>query len=128
MRSVALALLALPLAAGSASASGSIECIAPNGDASLTLTIGSLPVLAVVGASIEAGEVWTLNGDGENAVAVGQAFRENEEMRIDFTDPNVEKVVAEVRLFSAAENRDVIMAGTLKVVDVGAWAVTCTGP
>lgn len=129
MRSLAAAFLLLVLACQPVLASGSIECTSPDGDASLGLTIGSLPILAVVGAAIEAdGKTWTLNGDGESALAVGQAYRTHDAMRIDFTDPNVERVVAEVRLFSASEGKDMATAGTVKVAGSGAWAVTCTGP
>ncbi|MDZ5696444.1 hypothetical protein [Chelativorans sp. M5D2P16] len=129
MRRLAAALAISIAAAGSASASGSLECTAPDADVSVKLTIGSLPVLAVVGAEIEAnGARWALDGDGESAIAVGQAFRDRGALRVDFTDPNVERVVAELRLFSAAEERNMATAGTLRITGEGAWALTCTGP
>ncbi|WP_274424112.1 hypothetical protein [Chelativorans sp. YIM 93263] len=129
MRRLAAALMVLPLLSGPAGASGSIACVAPDNEASIELTIGSLPVLAVVGVAIEAqGESWTLSGEGEQAIAVGQAFGNANEMRIDFTDPNIESIVAEVRLFSAAEERELATAGTLRIAGVGAWVLTCTGP
>ncbi|MFC6487645.1 hypothetical protein [Nitratireductor sp. GCM10026969] len=129
MRRLAAALAISIAAVGSASATGSLECTAPDADVSVKLTIGSLPVLAVVGAEIEAnGARWALDGGGETAIAVGQAFREAGALRVDFTDPNVERVVAELRLFSAAEERDMAMAGTLRITGEGAWALTCTGP
>ncbi|WP_173932190.1 hypothetical protein [Chelativorans sp. Marseille-P2723] len=129
MRRSALSLLLILLAAGPAAASGAIECTTSGGEASASLTIGSLPVLAVVGAKLEAGERrWTIGGDDAEGIAVGQAFRGIGEMRIDFTDPNVEEVVAEMRLFTATEGRQSVTAGTMRIADVGAWALTCEGP
>lgn len=131
MRAVAAALVAglVPVATGPAQATGGIECAAADGAVSLSLTIGSLPVLKVVGATIEAdGETWMLGGEGDNALSAGQAFREDGAMRVDFTDPNVERVVAELRLVSASEGRDTATAGTLRIAGTGAWALACTGP
>ncbi|TKT79307.1 hypothetical protein [Aquamicrobium sp. LC103] len=114
--------------AGQASATASIGCAAADDRASFDLTIGNVPVLAVVGAEIDAaGETWSLAGN-ERSIRVGQAFETPGEMRIDFTDANVEAVVAEIRLFKAAEGDDAAMAGTLKIAGKGAWAVTCVGP
>lgn len=58
----------------------------------------------------------------------GQAFREESRLMVDFTDPNIERIVAELRLFEAFEERDHAMAGTLRVPGQGAYALTCTGP
>ena len=112
-----------------ASATGTVECEAAEGAASLMLTIGSLPVLGVVHMEVTAGErTWSTGGSGDGAISVGQAFRDEERWLIDATDPNIEGVVAEVRLNQAVEDGDVALAGTLKVTGTGAWAVTCIGP
>lgn len=129
MKRFAAAFLMLSLGCPPAFASGTVECASADENARLSLTIGSLPVLAVVGAKIDAGgKSLGLNREGDEAVAVGQAFATDNETRIDFTDPNVERVVAEIRLFSATEGRDMATAGTLKIPGAGAWALVCSGP
>jgi hypothetical protein len=124
-------LSALLLIAGisPASATGTVECEAGDGAASLMLTIGSLPVLGVVHMEVTAGErTWSTGDAGDVAISVGQAFRDGERWLIDATDPNIEGIVVEVRLNQAVEEGDVALAGTLKIRGTGAWAVTCIGP
>ena len=124
-------LAALVLVAGisPASATGTVDCEAADGAASLTLTIGSLPVLGVVHMELTAGDrTWSTGGSGDDAISIGQAFRDGERWLIDATDPNAEGIVAEVRLNQAVEEGDVALAGTLKIRETGAWAVTCIGP
>ncbi len=124
--------LALPIVvflAGPAAATSSIGCASAEGDASVDLSLGNLPITAVVGAHLRAGDaVWsTLEGEGEPVIS-GQAFGDDETLRVDLTDPNVERVIAEIRLFRAMEEDDYALAGTLRIAGVGAWAVTCVGP
>jgi hypothetical protein len=126
---VAVAALLLVAGISPASATGTVDCEAADGAASLMLTIGSLPVLGVVHMEVTAGDrTWSTGGDGEDAISVGQAFRDGERWLIDATDPNVEGVIAEVRLNQAIEGGDMALAGTLKITGTGAWAVTCIGP
>lgn len=121
---VLLALLPAP-----ALASGSIACSSADGQTSVQLTIGSLPVLSVVQASMAAdGRTWTTEGSGDEAVAIGQAFGDEETMRIDFTDANIERIVARLRLFHAADGKAAAMAGILQMEGVGVWALDCAGP
>ena len=125
------AVAALVLVAGilPASASGTVEFESADGAAGLMLTIGSLPVLGVVNMEVTAGDrTWSTGADGEGGISVGQAFRDGERWLIDATDPNIEGVIAEVRLHQAVEKGDVALAGTLKIPGTGAWAVTCIGP
>jgi hypothetical protein len=124
------ALLLLPLLAGPASATGSIGCEGAGGDdVSVELTVGSLPVLAIVGASIRVGDdLWSTAEDAVNRLAVGQAFSEEGRMLVDFVDPNFETVLARLRLVSADEGKDQALAGTLAVSGRGAWPVVCVGP
>ena len=126
---VAFAALLLVAGISPASATGTVDCEAADGAASLMLTIGSLPVLGVVHMEVAAGErTWSTGGSGDGAISVGQAFRDGERWLIDATDPNVEGIVAEVRLNQAIEEGDVALAGTLKIRGTGAWAITCIGP
>lgn len=124
------AILLLPLLAGPASATGSIGCEgAGDDDVSIELTIGSLPVLAVLGASIRVGDdFWSTGDDTANRIAVGQAFSEERRVLVDFVDPNFETVLARLRLVSADEGKDQALAGTLAVSGRGAWPVVCIGP
>ena len=124
-------LSALLLIAGfsPASATGTVDCEAADGAASLMLTIGSVPVMGVVHMEVTAGErTWSTGDGGDDAITIGQAFRDGERWLIDATDPNIEGIVAEVRLNQAIEEGDAALAGTLKVRGTGAWAVTCIGP
>ena len=126
MRRAAMILM-MALSAGSAHASGS--CASDDG-ASVYLTLGSLTVLSVVGVEIAAGaQRWTMRegGDGQ-PVVVGQAARYGDLVVVDVTDPNVERIVAELRLLSATEERDHVTAGTLRIVGQGAYALTFVGP
>lgn len=117
------------MSAGSVHASGTISCVGEP-DVAVELTIGSLPVLAVVAARLSAGERFLAIGAeaDEDAIVIGQAFRENGRIMVDFTDPGIERVVAELRLFEALEERDHVMAGTLSIAGQGAYALTCVGP
>jgi hypothetical protein len=126
---VALAALALVAGVSPAFATGTVECEAPEDGASLMLTIGSLPVLSVVHMEFTAGDkTWSTGDGGDVAISVGQAFRDGERWLIDATDPNIEAVVAEIRLNQAIEGRDMALAGTLRISGVGAYAVSCIGP
>ena len=93
----ALSVLLLIAGVSPASATGTVECEAADGAASLMLTIGSLPVLGVVHMEVTAGDrTWSTGGGDDGAISIGQAFRDGERWLIDVTDPNVESVVAEV--------------------------------
>ena len=126
---VALAALALASFGQPAAATGTLECDAVDGRAGLRLTVGSLPVLSVVRMDIAVGEeIWSTDEAAGRPIRVGQAFQTADSWRIDATDPNVEAVVAEVRLWSASEGSDTAFAGTLKVTGGGAFAIACVGP
>lgn len=106
-------------------ATGTISCVSEDG-ATIDMTIGSLPVLAVVSAHIQSGgEAWSTL---DNQIVVGQAYGDAEQVRVDFTDEIVNAIVARLRLFRVLDGTDFAMAGTLQIVDHGAYAVTCIGP
>jgi len=126
---IAAATFLMTMASGSAGATGAIECSDPQGRASVELTVGSLPVLAVVGAHISVGDQeWAIGMEGDKAIIAGQAFQTGDQWLVDLTDPNVERVIAEVRLLSALENDEYVLAGTLKLPGVGAYPLICVGP
>lgn len=136
LRAGLFAVVAIGASVTSALGSGTIDCASPDGEATVHLSIGSLPVLAVIGAEVTtADHRFTLTSgeggaqeDATQPVIVGQAFQDDRHVMIDFTDPNVETVLASLRLFHATEERDGAMAGTLVVTGIGAWSITCIGP
>jgi hypothetical protein len=76
-----------------AQATANIACVAPDGAASIDLVIGRLPVLGVVNGSILAGDVlFSMEEGAENRIAVGQAHDDGSAVRVDFTDPNDERI------------------------------------
>ncbi|HEY0920001.1 hypothetical protein [Devosia sp.] len=123
---VALAALATP-----SLATEWVNCSDAQGEASFDYLAGAMDVLAVVGLTITVGEqVWASDvayGPGE-PVAVGQAFGDEDAVRIDVMDQNLMSRVAELRLFKASEGDRVALGGTLRIPGHGAWAVSCTGP
>lgn len=126
MRRLGLAALMGLLLTGPAWATGTISCQTNSGDAGFSVGIGTVPGMAVISAEVFDGDqVWSMSDD---QLAVSQAFSDGESIRIDFTDANLEALVTRVRLFQADEARDDVMAGTLEIIDVGAFAVSCEGP
>lgn len=130
MKRLVAAALWLPLCVGPAFATGSIGCEGTGGDdVTVELTIGSLPVLAIVAASVAAGgDSWSTDETAATPIAVGQAFSEDGRILVDFVDPNFEAVLARLRLVSASEGKDQALAGTLAISGRGAWPVVCVGP
>ena len=120
--------VAAALAAAPAGATGTIACSGT--DASVSLGIGTLPVLAIISARIEAeGDVWTLDGTGAGTpVVVGQAARTERWTVVDFADPNLTEIVAELRLLRATEGHDTAEVGTLRLPGRGVHALVCEGP
>lgn len=126
----ALIVSAVGLAAGPAYATGTIYCQAPENDASVTLTIGSVPGLAVVGAVIDAdGRTWQYQQaipDVEE-VAVSQAAQIGPLTAVDFVDENYERRVLSIRIVTAEEGDLPASAGVLTVHGAGSWAMICSG-
>lgn len=85
--------------AAPAAASGGIWC---EGDGvSLEVATGRLPVLQVIGAHAEAGALAYSTGPERGAgepFVVGQAFAGDDDIMVDFVDPNFEAILVSVRL------------------------------
>lgn len=114
------AALAFPLPA---LATSSLVCESSSG-ASIELAVGTVGVAAVANATITIGEKIISMVDGD--IIVGQQYADDGQFLVDFTDSNVEKILAKLRLFSATEGEYFALAGTLHVLDIGAYAVTCS--
>ena len=121
--------LTLALAAGPALATGDIFCEAPDGSAEVHLGVGHVSVLAIFSARLEAGgNAWaTTPMADETEIIVGQAYRDAAGMAVDFTDPNVERIVAEIRTFLASEESTFVETGWLRVPGTGVWPLLCEG-
>ena len=117
------AFLVLAGAVSPALATQSISCITDDGIGGVELAVGSLPVAGIANAAIYyALDEWSM-ADGD--IVVGQQFAEGDLFIADFTDPNIERVMARLRLFSASENDIFAMAGTLQMEGIGAFALIC---
>jgi hypothetical protein len=97
--------------------------------ASFNVLLGNMNVIAVDTIEVEAGEKkWSTRDAGATRITKGQAFETTDQIYIDVTDDKMDAIVAQLRLFKASEGEDYVSAGTLRVVGVGAWALTCSGP
>jgi hypothetical protein len=109
-----------------------LSCADRDGAASIDVLLGAMEVIAVVGMTISVGDrVWASHveyGPGE-PIVVGQAFETSDALLLDAMDEKMVGIIAELRLFKA-EAGDAPMAygGTLRILDEGAWAVSCAGP
>lgn len=97
-------------------------------DVAVNLLMGTLEVASVVRADITAaGKRWsTQTAEGVTVITIGQAFQTSSELRVDFTDKDVNEIVARLRLFQAADDTSVAQAGTLKIEGEGVWPVICS--
>lgn len=130
MTIAAAAVTLAALAAGPARATGTIECEGVAGtDASVLISIGRLPVLAVLNAIIEAeGTTYATDvsaNPGAEPITFGQGFLDEDRSRVDFTDPNIEQIVISLRVERAFEDKAGAEAGVLRIFGVGAYGVTC---
>lgn len=125
MISVLAALTILP---GSARASGEIICDATDGSgASIAIGIGRLPVLHVLNAYASDGTgEWMIDPQGgETAMVFGQGYIDDSQVLIDFTDPNVERIIVSLRLFQSSTEKGSAEAGVLSFTDGGVFPVQC---
>ncbi len=121
-----LALAASLALAAPAAASGGIWC--EGEDASAEIATGRLPVLQVIGAHAEAGGVAYTTGPerGEGTpFVVGQAFGDDDGIKIDFVDPNFETILVSLRLaYEGDREQEWPLAGTM-MLDGTSYAVRC---
>ncbi|MBI4922510.1 MAG: hypothetical protein HY834_12235 [Devosia nanyangense] len=118
--SAAFAALAAPAMAG-----GGFMCSGEGVEAMFPLGGGA--GFSLLEAEIRAkGKIWsTVARPDVIEIAVSQAFSGNHRIAFDLTDPNMQQVVAEIRLFWTEEESDPVFGGTLKMPGEGAWAIAC---
>jgi hypothetical protein len=130
-RITAIAVLVGGLAAAPAHATEWVSCTTPEGEASFDFLVGSLDVLIISGLNVSVGEqVWASSpsyGPGD-PITVGQAFEDDEVVMIDTMNEDLSATIAQLRLFKAEEgDNPIVYSGTLRIVDHGAWTVSCIG-
>ncbi len=125
-----LASVALMFCAGDALATQNILCSAAENKAALEFLVGTTPGLNPLGAAMEAGgRKWATKAEaGVTAMTIAQAFSDDEGMKIDIGDGNLERIIAKLRVtWAHDEGSEPVLAGTLLIVGTGAWPVTCEG-
>ncbi|MEM0899850.1 MAG: hypothetical protein AAGI92_07865 [Pseudomonadota bacterium] len=124
-----LALIAsLILMPSIANATASLECSGTGDeDVSLLLTLGTAPVLAVVGGRIDTPteSFAFIANAGETEIIVGQGFTDEGTLSVDFVDPNVETILVSLRLVRARGDKELAEAGVLTIRQTEAFAVNC---
>jgi hypothetical protein len=129
-RPCALALfVALLTVATPASATATMECIGvEDPEVHVTLTLGSVPVLAIVNATIDtpAGSYAMVpQAAGQTEIVVGQGMSTTEGLSVDFADPNLLGILVTLRTMQAYRDRQAAHVGLLVVEDRDVYAVTC---
>ena len=130
MKTLRIAALACALA-GPAHATAEISCTGiDDKDVFVSLIVGSVPGLAVVGTLIQTKDHdWTLGGvAGVTPITLVQAARDGDRIIADYADENVERIVASLRLLNAQEGDDDVTVGTLSLPGIGVFALSCEGP
>jgi hypothetical protein len=109
-------------------ASGQILCNATDGlGASIEISIGHLPVLSVIGATVTDGSgTWSTSATGDqHPMVFGQGFSGGNRILVDFTDPKIARIVVSLRLFEAAADEGYAVAGILSFEDRTVFPVQC---
>lgn len=121
IRTVGAASLVLFGLANPAMATSSLLCESADG-AAVNLIIGHVAVSAISGGWVAHGDTrWVIGDD----IIVGQQFADKDKLIADFTDPNIENIVASLRLFNAVEGDVIVTAGSLLIKGTGAFAIVC---
>ena len=93
------------------------------------VALGRLVVVGVLGAYIEMADAAYSTGPerGEGRpIAAGQAFGDDDGIKVDFVDPNYEEILVKVRL-TYTGNEDEPLAGTVAIGDKVADIVCMEG-
>lgn len=109
-------------------ASAAITCVSDQG---ATVYLGAFvgPELVVNSVEIVADDThWSTHNVDAEQMVIMQSFSDGESLVIDLTDPNIENIIAKVRLFGADEGGDSVLAGTLHMPNIGVYALICEGP
>ena len=124
---VALLLLLGALCASPATAAQWISCTDAGGEASFDYFIADGDEFSVSAVTVTAGErVWAsdpANGPGD-PIRVGNFHDDVTLSFVEATDELLNKV-AELKVFKVTQGESTVYGGTLHIVGVGAWVVSC---
>ena len=108
-------------------ATGDISC---EGDGvSVDLLVGRLEFLHVLRAVVTIAEkTWSSEPEvmPGTPIAIGQAFEDDSQLLVDFTDDNVEGIIGRLRAFSLEEGDDFVSGGVFSFKGEGAFLVDCS--
>ena len=108
-----------------AMATGTLACRTDSGG-TMYVQVGFVAVTSVVGVDIVTpGAHWSTYNVEAEQLAIAQAFVDDTTIRIDLTDPNMENIMARVRLFAARQGDDAAVAGILDMPGNGVYAMVC---
>ena len=100
-------------------------------EASVGVLVGGVEFASIVAITLRAGSAeWAsaeVYGPGKQ-ISVAQAYFGDDQIIIDFTDPENLDTLAQLRVYLSAEGEDYVQGGILRVPGQGAWAVSCEGP
>lgn len=111
-----------------ASATGGIHCEAFNAEASVSMSVGRVPALAIVGASITIGDKrWSTDPvEGESSLFVNQAFENEAMLLVDFASEAAGTTIASLRSFNLFDTENFVSGGVFSMIDEGSWVVDCS--
>lgn len=117
----------LTLSSSVAHATGGVYCTGQdNPGVTIGVSMGRLPILAVLSGQASDGKrTYATQPEGDDVpIAFGQGMIEPERVAIDFTDPNIERVLISLRIFTNDSGHD-DQRGELTFGESEAIAVTC---
>ena len=90
--------------------------------------LGSLGVGVATDFKVNAGDKnWSTTPGEGIAISRSQAFETDTMLLADVKTEDLSELVAELRVFRAAEGDDYVYGGTLRIPGVGVWSVDCQG-
>lgn len=129
MRRFAVFLAMIAAGTSPAMATGDILCEAPGRPVTVSIAVGHVPGLAILGANIVVGDTrWSTDQNDEDALplAVNQGFEDATMLLVDFAAEPAGEIIARLRTINAHESKDYVSGGVLTVTGKGAWVVDCS--
>jgi len=104
------------------------EAVSANEGASVALNAFAGPELLINYIDIKiADKHWSTKSNGAEPMSIMQSFSNGESLIVDLSDPNVERIIAKIRLFTAQEGYEIVTAGTLYLPKIGVYTLFCEG-
>lgn len=116
------------LSAGPATATVSLYCDGiDEPDVSVLMTLGTLPILAVINARIVTPQgTYAMDPSGEDVpILFGQGMASPDGVSADFTDPNVEDILVSLRTMQRYTEDSGVHIGLLTIENTQVFAVRC---